>query len=87
MGDKGRQLFFDRSEKTGTSCVDLPGSSIGFKLTEAVFCLEIIYLGNDSLPATMIQRMNAHCCAGFPMGIAMTYEGIDGTDSLALLLE
>jgi hypothetical protein len=31
MGYKDRQLFFDRSVKTDTSCVDLPGSSIGFK--------------------------------------------------------
>ena len=39
------------------------------------------------LPATIIQRMNAHCGAGFPTGIVMTYEGIDGADSLTLLLE
>jgi hypothetical protein len=31
MGYKGRQLFFDQSEKTDMSCVDLLGSSIGFK--------------------------------------------------------
>ena len=35
----------------------------------------------------IIQRTNAHCSAGFPTGIAVTYEGIDGLDSLALLLE
>jgi hypothetical protein len=87
MGYKDRQLFFDWSEKTGTSCVDLPGSSIGFNGTEAVFHLEIVDLGKDSLPATIIQRKNAHCGAGFPTGISVTYECIDGADNLALLLE
>jgi hypothetical protein len=67
--------------------VDLLGSSIGFKGTEAVFCLKIIDLGNDSLPATIIQRMNAHYGAGFPTGISVTYECINGADSLVLLLE
>jgi hypothetical protein len=46
-----------------------------------------MYLGNDSLLAMIIQRTNAHCGTGFPTGIAMTYKGIDGADSLALLLE
>jgi hypothetical protein len=46
-----------------------------------------MYLGNDSLSTTIIQRTNAHCGAGFPTGIDMTYKGIDGVDNLVLLLE
>ena len=65
----------------------LPGSSIGFKRTKDIFRLEFIYLGNNSLPATIINRNNAHCIAGFPMGSAMTDKGLNGADSLVLLLQ
>ena len=46
-----------------------------------------MYLGNDSLLVMIIQRTNAHCGAGLPTGISVTYECIDGVDSLAPLLE